>query len=128
MSRREPIGEIECPWCKRTAELHASTERTKLDPENGGGKQSYPKKFFVICPPTTGYRGCGTTLANSAQAQERMMENGHIFGAGPREPREKKPAAAVAAASEPAAPAAAAAPQPSTSKPSAKKNPFSLVW
>jgi hypothetical protein len=79
--QREAVGEIACLLCKRDAELHAFEERTKLDPDSdGGGKPTYPKKFFVICPPVKGYRGCGTILANGAGAQSQLMELGRIFG------------------------------------------------
>lgn len=101
---REPIGEIPCPWCDRTAELHASSERRKVSAE-GEGRVSYPRKLFVICPPIAGYRGCGTTLANNEHAQARMMELGRVFGP------QGKPAKQAAPPPPPAAdPAPAAAP------------------
>lgn len=93
---REPVGEIKCPWCRRDAELHRSESRPKLNPDAPKPAASYPVKYFVICPPTTGYRGCGTTLANSGEAQVRMMENGKLFGPGPRlQPPREAPAAAA---------------------------------
>ena len=84
MATPDPIGDIKCPWCGRTAELHRSEERPKLNPDDPTPKPSYPKKYFVRCPPVTGYPGCGTTLANAAPAQARMLELGHVFGASPR--------------------------------------------
>jgi hypothetical protein len=119
---REAVGEIACPFCKRDAELHAFEERQKLDPDSeGGGKPTYPKKHFIICPPVKGYRGCGTILANGNGAQEKMMDLGKIFGpAG----RQSKPAAAA----EPPPPPAPAAPSSAPPPPKAaeKHNPFKL--
>lgn len=110
MPAADPIGSIKCPWCGRPAELHRSEERTKLNPDDPTPKPSYPKKYFAKCPPVTGYRGCGTTLANSAEAQSRMLELGHVFGAGgrvePPEPKADSPAVKPAAA-----PASLPAPQ-----------------
>lgn len=110
---REPIGAIDCPLCGREAEFHRSAERTKLDPDGGQGKPAYPKKFFVVCPPTKGYRGCGTVLANAAEAQARLLEKAHVFGA-----ERTKPATPAPAPEKPAPAPAASAPR--------KPNPFSL--
>jgi hypothetical protein len=77
--RDEPIGEIPCPLCKRAAEVVKFNDRTKLDPA-GEGKPAYPRKVYIVCPPVTGYRGCGTILANSLEAQARIMETARIFG------------------------------------------------
>jgi len=86
---REAVGDIACPLCKRDAELHAFEERQKLDPDSDGGKPTYPKKFFVVCPPIKGYRGCGTILANGAGAQSQLMELGSVFGATRTKPEPK---------------------------------------
>lgn len=117
---RKAIGDIPCPWCRRKAELHQSEERAKLNPDGPAPKASYPKKYFVICPPTTGYRGCGTTLANSAQAQERMMELADVHGA-PRKDSTAKPAPVNGTESP-----AAAAPAPATPSAPKKKPALNL--
>lgn len=120
---REAVGEISCPLCQRDAELHAFDQKEKLNPDAAeGGRPSYPKKHFVICPPVKGYRGCGTILANGNGAQERLMELGTVFGAAG-----KAKIRAPAPDSAPPMPAAApAAPIPPAPAPAAKKNPFQL--
>jgi hypothetical protein len=82
MTSEDAIGEMPCPWCKRPAEIHNFAVRVKLDAAGGDGKAAYPRKVVVVCPPVAGYRGCGTTLANSREAQGRIMETAHVFGAG----------------------------------------------
>lgn len=128
LSVREPIGEIECPWCGRDAELHQSSERTKLDPEGAGeGKPAYPKKYFVICPPVKGYRGCGTTLANGAAAQERILEKGYIFGATPRKkPKPAAPPPEPTPEVTPPTPTPAAVPATAAQKSNGSSNLFKL--
>lgn len=122
---REAIGEIKCPWCRRDAELHRSETRPKLNPDGPKAAPSYPAKYFVICPPTTGYRGCGTTLANSGEAQARMLDNGKVFGPGGKaQPREEAPAPAAQPAIS-AQPAPAERPAP---KPAAKKTSWIFDW
>lgn len=124
MSAREAIGEIKCPLCGRSAELHESAARPKVDPEStdGQGRPSYPKKFFIVCPPTDGYRGCGTILANGAEAQRRLMDQAHVFGPGGRPPKpERKPESKPEPAPAPK-PAAELPPAPAARKP----NPFKL--
>nr|PZN17839.1 MAG: hypothetical protein DIU80_23785 [Chloroflexota bacterium] len=99
------------------AELHESAERTKVDPSGESpGRRAYPRKFYVVCPPVQGYRGCGTILANGAQAQARMMELGRVFGAGPR-------SAPAAPPAEP--PKGGAAPKPAPEPAQKARNPFS---
>jgi hypothetical protein len=125
---RDAIGQIECPLCKRDAELHASSERPKLDPDsqNGQGRAAYPKKFFIVCPPVKGHRGCGTILANSAEAQAQILDKAHVFGA------QRASAPAVAATPPPAPAARPSTPAPekiSTPAPKtapAPRNPFKL--
>lgn len=100
------IGSIACPLCKRPAEVHKFGQRTKLNPDDASPRPSYPAKVFINCPPTTGYRGCGTLLASSKEAQARIMELARINGA-PRAtatspaPKEK-PADAPPPAKQPA--------------------------
>jgi len=121
--KREPIGEIRCPLCQRQAELHEFAAREKLDPEGGEGKPAYPRKFFVVCPPVQGYRGCGTILANGAEAQERLLELGHVYGASRDKPARKVAQAsgeAAAHAAQATVTARPAAPTPPT------RNPFKL--
>lgn len=123
---REAIGEIDCPLCGRSAELHESAARSKVDPEStdGQGKPSYPKKFFIVCPPTSGYRGCGTILANGAEAQTRLMDQAHVFGpegrpkTKPQPKPERKPEPKPEPVTKPADP-----PAPATPK---KSNPFNF--
>ncbi|MBM0105611.1 hypothetical protein JM946_12665 [Steroidobacter sp. S1-65] len=118
---KEPVGEIDCPLCKRTAELHASEARTKLDPDGDGkGRPAYPKKHFIVCPPTTGYRGCGTLLMNAPGAQQRLMELGRLFG--PDGKPSPKPAPAPTPAPDPE-PKPAQAPEPKPKRPESS-NPF----
>lgn len=119
---REPIGEIPCPLCGRTAELHESAERTKVDPSGEPGRRAYPRKFYVVCPPVQGYRGCGTILANGAQAQARMMELGRVFGAGPRSAPAAQPAEPPRGGGEPKG---GAAPKPAPEPAQKPHNPFS---
>lgn len=128
MPAREAIGEISCPLCGRDAELHQSSERPKLDPDstNGQGRAAYPKKFYVVCPPVKGFRGCGTILSNGAEAQSQLLDKAHVFGASERKP---KSAASPATASVPTSQAAPTLP----SEPPAPKaavviprNPFKL--
>lgn len=87
---REPIGEIPCPLCGRTAELHSSDARNKVAPVEEG-RAAYPKKLFVICPPVPGYRGCGTMLCNNPHAQQRLLERGRVFGADEAKPKTEAP-------------------------------------
>jgi hypothetical protein len=105
MPPADPIGSIKCPWCGRAGELHRSEERTKLNPDDSTPRPAYPKKLFVKCPAVTGYRGCGTTLANSADAQARMLELGHVFGASGRDERPDPKPVPVHPVAAPALPA-----------------------
>jgi hypothetical protein len=117
---REPIGDIKCPLCARPAELHRFEPKEKLNPDGDVPKAAYAKKCFVICPPTTGYRGCGTILANGPQAQERMMELGRVFGPS------GKAAAKPSTPAEPAPPPPSAPAAAPAAKPAAPHNPFRL--
>lgn len=121
---REAIGEIDCPLCKRSAELHASEDRPKLDPDGEGGGKSYPRKYFVRCPPVRGYSGCGTIMANGSGAQIRLMELGTIYGVV--RPARAEPPPPAPRAEPPPAPAAAAPPPAAPVKPAEKKNPFAM--
>jgi len=118
---REAVGEIDCPLCKRTAELHASAERLKLDPDaapDGKGKPAYPRKFFVVCPPIAGWRGCGTILANGSGAQIQLMEIGRLHGPD-GQPARRKESAPVSQQTIPAT-----SPPPSPVAKTAPANPF----
>lgn len=119
---RKAIGSIKCPLCDRAAELHEFEERKKLNPDGPAPKASYPKKCFIVCPPTTGYRGCGTILANSALAQERLTELADVHGA-PRKESTASPAPAKAAVSP-----AAATPAPASAAKPAKKSISFFDW
>lgn len=110
---RKAIGSIKCPLCDRAAELHQFEERTKLNPDGPAPKASYPSKRFIVCPPTTGYRGCGTILANSAHAQERIAELADV---------KAKPAPAAGAPT----PAAPSPPAPATPPAKPAKKSISL--
>lgn len=123
---REPIGEITCPLCKRDAELHAFEERQKLNPDSdGGGKPTYPKKHFVVCPPVKGYRGCGTILANGHEAQARFMELGRVFGPGGKSSKPQAAAQPAHSDTKPQ-PVEAPTPPPPPSKAAPSRNPFKL--
>ena len=125
---REAVGDIDCPLCRRAAELHASEEKQKLDPDSAeGGRPAYPKKHYIVCPPVKGYRGCGTILANAPGAQGMMMELGTMFGAaGKVRPAVSKPVSdEKPAAAEPVAPAPSTAAPPPTPAPQ-NDNPWKL--
>lgn len=124
---REAIGEIPCPLCARDAELHASSERPKLDPDstNGQGRAAYPKKFYVVCPPVKGFRGCGTILANSAEAQSQLLDKAHVFGAKERQSKNAPPPASPDSQSAKPTPAPPSSEEPTKSTP-LPRNPFKL--